>query len=105
MLLLLVHINKGETKRIVTPTDDPSIRTDEWNKLLRIIKRNHRNYDKNRGSNVGNDPISQMYTKELDKMFKPGYQNDPVWLGKSAELRVMINQNRVKAREEFMRMK
>lgn len=78
----------------------------EWEELLAKIRENRRRREAGEKIEVDpehEDPAKRMYARELEKMMKPGFKDDPEWQRKSRELNETIERNRRRERAKLER--
>jgi len=46
------------------------------------------------------DPVAKIYRKQVDKMFKPGFQDDPEWQKKAAKVKKATEEQWAKEEQE-----
>jgi len=74
---------------------------DDFNETLTKIRENRKKMDSGEGFEAYETFTERIYRKELEKMFKPGFQDDPEWQRRSKELRETIERNGRIADEEL----
>jgi len=67
----------------------------EWDEIMCKIRENHRRFDRSGEIINEDDPARRLHAKDLDKMFKPGFENDPEFRRVSRKLQETMEQNRI----------
>jgi len=74
---------------------------DNFNKTLSKIRENKEKMDRGEKVERYETFTECIYREQLDKMFKPGFQDDPEWKKQTKELKEILKQNGHIADEEL----
>lgn len=88
----------------MTISERKAQREDEFQQLLKTIRENRAKRERGEYVPTPDDPAKRMYERELKKMFKPGFQDDPEWQRLSKSINETIERNRAIADKELAEM-
>ncbi len=86
--LLSSNTNTIRTKR------KPVVETSDWGHTSACIRENQKEALRNMGPSSSLDPAVEYYNKEIKKMFKSGWENDPEVIRLRKEMYVNTGRNK-----------